>query len=264
MPTAGDGAEAERETALQEAFFWRLHGGLTQQGPGSDASTLRALALAAPVAEAPRILDLGCGPGRQTLALARASSGPVVAVDLIADFLAETDRRAAAAGLADRVTTRCASMAALAPPDFPDGGFDLVWSEGAIYNVGFEAGLRDWRRLLAPGGRVAVSELSWIAPRPPPPLAAYWRSGYPDMADVATNERRLEAAGYRLLDRFTLPEVDWWRDYYGPLEARLAALRQARDDPAWRRCVAEREQEIAVVREGLGAFGYVFYVMEAR
>ena len=45
---------------------------LPQQGPGSDASTLRALRMLGELPDAPRVLDLGCGPGRQTLALARS------------------------------------------------------------------------------------------------------------------------------------------------------------------------------------------------
>src|SRR5262249_11799155 len=54
-----------------------------------------------------------------------------------------------------------ASMSAL---DFPDASFDLIWSEGAIYVMGFAEGLRAWKRLLKPHGAIAVTELSWLGP----------------------------------------------------------------------------------------------------
>ncbi|NRA02079.1 MAG: hypothetical protein HRU00_05690 [Myxococcales bacterium] len=65
---------AKPEHAAIEVF-WKLHQGLPKQGPGSDASTRRALALVPELPSAPRILDLGCGPGRQTLVLARETGG---------------------------------------------------------------------------------------------------------------------------------------------------------------------------------------------
>ena len=69
--------------------------------------------------------------------------------------------------------------------------------------------------------------------------------------------------GFRLLGSFVLPESEWWDDYYTPLSARLDAARGARDDTDWTGAVAAYDEEIDVVREGLQAFGYVFYVMES-
>jgi len=79
-------------------------------------------------------------------------------------FLDELDRRAARAGLTERITTVNASMSAL---DYPDAAFDLIWSEGAIYVMGFAEGLRAWKRLLKRGGVIAVTEISWLGSKVP-------------------------------------------------------------------------------------------------
>lgn len=109
---------------MPDEAFWTLHDGLPRQGPGDRDSTLRALALMSELPSAPAILDIGCGPGMQTLDLARAA---ITAVDTHLEFLAELERRAEAAGLAARIVTRRASMTAL---PFAEASFDAVWCEG--------------------------------------------------------------------------------------------------------------------------------------
>ena len=68
--------------------FWHLHRGLPRQAPGSDATTRRLLSLADPLPAAGEALDLGCGPGRASLVLARETGLHVTAVDTSAEFLA--------------------------------------------------------------------------------------------------------------------------------------------------------------------------------
>ena len=205
---------------------------------------------------------MGCGPGRQTQVLAEALGGVVTAIDLLPPFLEELEARAEAAGLADRITTRRGSMLDLPAELFPDGSVDLIWSEGAIYNVGFDVGLADWRRLLAPGGRIGVSEIAWLVADPPERVRRYWEASYPGMRSRGENARAIEAAGYRLLGDLVVPERDWWDDYYTPIEARLDALRGERDDSVWQETIALYDEELEIARIGLSSFGYVFYVME--
>lgn len=245
-----------------EAFF-RLHDGLRQEGPGSDEATreaLRRLGLG-PLPAGARVLDLGCGPGRQTLALAEALGVSITAVDLHPPFLATLEQEAARRGLAHLVETRVADFGAL---DEPPGSVDLIWSEGAVYHLGWAAGLRRWRPLLRPGGRMALTELSWIGAAPAPEAAAFWSAAYPTMGTVAANTAAAEAEGFRVTDTFALPRAAW-TDYYGPLRARIAELRgEAERDPDLARAIEETERESALFEGDPESYGYVFYLLQAR
>jgi SAM-dependent methyltransferase len=243
-------------SAAQE-IFWQLHGSLAKQGPGSEASTLRALGLCAPLPREPRVLELGCGTGRATLTLARATGGTVTALDVWGPSLAALRERAAAAGLAARIEAEQQSMAA---PALGGRAFDLVWCESAVYTIGFDAALRAWRSSLAPGGALAISELAWLTPHAPLRARRFWREGYPAMRDHATNLRAIAGAGYALVSSFTLPDVDWEEGYYAELSRRIPELRAQHAEPEALACLDATEEEIAAFREREGSFGYVFYV----
>lgn len=243
-----------------------LHRDLPQQGPGSDAATARALSCVPPLGPEARILDVGCGPGRQTLVLARETPAAIEAVDVAPEFLATLRARAERAGLAARIRTHVMDMGAL---DFPDGRFALVWSEGAIYHLGFERGLRAWRRLLAPGGHLAATELSWLGAARPPEAEAFWAEAYPGMAGVEENAAAAGRAGYAVVETFALPETAWWEGYYTPLRERLAALRERlaalgerhAGDAAVLAALAATAREIDLFERHADAYGYVFYVL---
>ena len=96
---------------IAHAAWWQVNGELDQQGPGSDASTLRALAALPDLPDSPRIADLGCGPGRQTLALARATGGRVAALDLLPPFLKRLRDRARRARLESQICIAQCDMA---------------------------------------------------------------------------------------------------------------------------------------------------------
>ncbi|HBC37406.1 MAG TPA: SAM-dependent methyltransferase, partial [Porphyromonadaceae bacterium] len=66
---------------------------------------------------------------------------------------------AAKHNLQDRVKGITGDMASL---PFKEEELDLIWSEGSIYNIGFEKGLNEWRKLLKRGGYIAISEASWF------------------------------------------------------------------------------------------------------
>jgi hypothetical protein len=194
----------------------------------------------------------------QTLVLARETAGHVTAVDLHQPFLDELNRRAARDGLTQRITTLNASMSAL---DLPDSAFDLIWSEGAIYIIGFAAGLRAWRRLLKRNGAIAVTEISWLGPNIPVEAKRLWSRGYPAMTDVTTNLRTIESVGYAPIDHFVLPEAAWWDDYYAPLERRMDALgSEYRDDPEAMAFLDGELAEISLCRKYAASYGYVFYI----
>ena len=237
-----------------------LHAGLPREGPGSDGSTRAALARLPPLPPAPVIVDLGCGPGRQSLVLARAIGAKVIAVDLDQRYLDQLSRSAAAEGLAHLIELRRADMGAL---DFPLGSVDLVWSEGAAYILGFEQSLRRWRPLLKPTGLVAASELSWLTDDPPEEAKAFWAAAYPGMATVEENRHRARSAGFDVLGSFALPESAWWDEYYGPLLERMERLRP-NAGPSLAAHIGQLEREIELFRRHYEAYGYVFYLLRAR
>ena len=68
------------EPRLMEVFF-DVQRGLPRQGPGSKHSTVKAFELCAELSDNPTVLDIGCGPGMQTMILSELCSGPIIAVD---------------------------------------------------------------------------------------------------------------------------------------------------------------------------------------
>jgi SAM-dependent methyltransferase len=235
--------------------FFALHEALPRQGPGSDDTTLRLLALAGPLPTRPRALDLGCGPGRASLVLAAEANAHVTALDLHRPFLDELDAAAARRGLAAQIHTVLASMA---EPPFPDRPFDLVWAEGSAYNIGFDTALRRWRRLLAPGGVLVVTECEWATTTPSPQAAAFWADAYP----LRTTEQNIAAAreaGYRVAGVHPLPERDWWDEYYTAILDRLATADPT--IPGMPEAIAAERAEIALRREHGQDYRYTGYVL---
>lgn len=147
---------------------------------------------------------------------------------------------------------------------FDDGVFDLIWSEGAIYFMGLEAGLRAWRPLLAAGGRIAVSEMSWLSDERPQRVVSFWADAYAGMTTIAGNVQGLERAGYRLLETFVLSEAAWLEHFRAPLKRRVAELRAKYSADADALAVLDGEEaEIDFIVQDLHACSYVFYMAEA-
>ncbi len=240
-------------------LFFEIHSGLPRQGPGSAASTAKAFSLLKQLPPKPAILDVGCGPGMQTMDLARLGQGNITAIDNYQPFLDDLESRARDAGVADRVRTVNGDMNELA---YPDESFDLIWAEGSIYQMGFENGLRSWQRLLKPGGYIAVTEVSWLKPNPPRECADFWNENYPQIQEINDNLYVISKCGYQIIDQFVLPPSDWWDDYYTQIERKLPEFeRKYVDDEDARAVIGMELEEMSIHRKYADYYGYVFYVM---
>lgn len=236
--------------------FFEIHDGLPREAPGDEASARRALGLLCGLPREPLVLDLGCGPGAATALLARETGGRVVGLDLHAPFLRELEQRARRAGIGSRVHAVRADMGC---PPFAPGTFDLVWSEGALYSVGFDRGLAIARGLLRQGGHLVATEAVWLVPEPPDEVRRWWEGEYPAIAPVEVTLAMVAAAGLEVLGHFSLPAAAWW-EYYGPLEARLAELRRRHAANAVALEVLEEARvEVEMYRRFGSSYGYQLF-----
>jgi trans-aconitate methyltransferase len=240
--------------------FLEVYGTLPRAGPGGDVHTLRALGLV-PGPGPHAVLDLGCGPGKQTVVLASAlPEARLVAVDVLPSMVEEANRRVTAAGFRDRVVAVVGDMAA---PPVETGSRDLIWCEGAIYSMGVTEALRAWRPLLGSGGSVAFTEPVWLVESPPEEIRDWWSSEYPAISDRAGVEARIEAASYRTVGSFVLPASAWWDEYYGPMQDRVASLRERLpDDPIAGDVAAAAEAEIDYFRRFSDCYSYEFFIVQ--
>jgi trans-aconitate methyltransferase len=230
-----------------------LFGGMEKLGPGGDEHTLHMLRRL-PARRFDVVVDAGCGTGRQTLALARELGTLVHAVDSHEPFLRDLERRAAQAGLGDLVRTHCMDMREI-PAAF--GRIDLLWSEGAAYNIGFTNALETWAPAL---GLAVVSELAWLHDAIPDAARDFFSAGYPDMRGVDANVAAAEAAGYEVLETYTLPAEAWVDGYYDVLEPRARALVD-HPDAAVKEMALETISEIETFARSESSYGYVFLVL---
>ena len=259
---------------MDEQEQWRLFyevfdPSFPRLGPGDDASTLRALNSLLVAGgrgtdrlqpKRMRVLDIGCGTGAQTLQLARHLDGTILAIDNHQPYLDELESRARDEGLAERIRPCLKDMHALSEED---GVFDLVWAEGSLFVMGFQAGLEACFARLLPGGLAAVSELAWLLPDPPAECAEFFAAEYPAMLDVAANERLIADCGFELADEFVLPDSSWWDFYYRPLEARLARYRDKfATDPEKLELLEWIQAEIDIRRKYTKYYGNVFFLLQ--
>ena len=240
------------------SIIFEIFEDLPRQGPGLNEYTRRAFDMLTDLPERPEILDIGCGAGTQTMELARLCPGRITATDVHEPMLDELRRRSAAAGATDRITPLNMSMSEL---KFPDESFDAIWCEGAIFIIGFQEGLKSWRRLLKPGGYMIVSEATWFVDDPPTEAKAFWDACYPAITQARNNVRMAEEAGYSVVGTFPLPAEGWF-EFYRPLGPKLAAMRQKyQDDEAALTEIALCEREMEIYRKHHTSYGYTFFVL---
>lgn len=256
----GSGGAAKGIVAMDEMdLLVDLHRDTPRQGPGGDDETRLAVALSGLArTRGLKVADIGCGSGASTLVLARALDARITAVDFLPAFLGRLACAAADAGLSERIAPLEASMEAL---PFAEAEYDAIWAEGAVYNMGFAAGVEVWRRFLKPGGVLAVSELTWLTAERPADLQAHWDAEYPETDTASAKLAVLERLGYSPLGYFPLPERCWLDNYYRPIEARLPGFLDRHGRSPAARAIADAETAERLLYERNRAYvSYGYYI----
>ncbi len=236
-----------------------LHKSTERQGPGSIQHTLKALDLIHIKEEEPlKIADLGCGTGAASLTLAKSMDSKIVALDIFPEFLKELDGRSKSQGLESQIKTVQGSMDDL---PFQKEEFDIIWSEGAVYNIGFEKGIREWKDYLKPEGAIAVSEITWTTEDRPKEIEDFWESAYPEISSADKKIEILESNGYSLLGYFFLPSECWTSNYYEPLKEQFSRfLDEHKNNPLAQKVVNDTEEEIQLYQKFGKYYSYGFYI----
>lgn len=240
-----------------------FHKNQLRQGPGSDAATRKALDFLPLDRSLPlQIADIGCGTGASSLVLAQELHGQITAVDFFPAFLEKLEIRAQKQSLKANIQTLVGSMDAL---PFAAESLDLIWSEGAVYIMGFEEGIQAWQKFLKPGGYLAVSEITWLSNTRPPEIDQHWRNIYPQIATAGHKIQTLEQAGYALKGYFHLSPSDWLQHYYQPMEDRFVTfLNQQQHSAEAQNLVKGEQAEIALYRQYQDYLSYGFYLAQKR
>jgi SAM-dependent methyltransferase len=231
---------------------------LERQGPGSPEVTVKALSFVDGLNDNSRIADIGCGTGGQTLVIAQHTPGKITGIDLFPVFIDLFNRNAENLNFQDRVKGIVGSMDNL---PFQNEELDLIWSEGAIYNIGFEKGLTEWREFLKPGGYVAVSEASWFTERRPTEIEEFWMSEYPGIDTISNKVQQVQKAGYKPISTFILPDNCWTEHFYEPqVNVQKIFLEKNADNKGAIEFIANQRHETQLYHKYKEYYGYAFFI----
>ncbi len=243
-----------------EKYFFEAFSDMLRLGPGSKEATLEAIAMI-PVDNEVKILDIGCGVGTHTFIVAEALPNAIItAIDNNADYINQLNQTATKLGLANRVEGVTMSMFDM---NFESASYNFIFSEGAIYIAGFEQGLREWKKILKPGGAIICSEISWITETPSPEPKEYWVAAYPQIDTISNKVALAETLGYTSLKTSILPPNCWTDNYYQPLQNNLNTMKNRYIDNFEAQQVIEIiEQEIDMYNRYGNEYSYVFYTLQ--
>ena len=240
-------------------YFYELFEALPRCGPGDNASTRRAFNIIPTLPKQPLILDIGCGMGAQTIELAKISHGKIIALDNHQAFLDKLMETAKDEEVTENIIPKNMSMLEM---DFDENTFDLIWSEGSLYFMGFQNGLRRCHQLLKDNGYLAVTECVYLSSDPPAPVIQYFEREYPDIKSVKGRIELIQNEGFSLISHFTLPESSWFDSYYLPMEEELSRLNKKYQANKIALGIFEgMKDEINLYREYSDFYGYEFFIV---
>jgi len=149
----------------------------------------------------PNILDIGCGTGVPTIALAKLSSGQIIGIDIDEISLNLLRGKIQELGFHNRVSVIKGSINTM---DFPEESFDIIWAEGSLFVMGFEKSIKKCSSFIKPNGFLVVHD---------------------ENTDKTKKLESLIKYGYFLIAQFELSDDLWWREFYTPLKRLIQAFR---------------------------------------
>jgi SAM-dependent methyltransferase len=212
-------------TTLSPRFwevFFDVYDHLPRQGPGNKRSAQKALSQCNHLPSNPKILDMGCGVGGQTIQLSEITSGHITALDIHETSIKKLRNTIEEKGLTHRMMAIVADMA---KPGLPARNFDLIWSEGALYSIGLRPALQVCYELLKPGGYLVFTDAIWRKENAPDEVRQGFELDYPTMGWLEDDLTLLDDLNFKIITHFTLPDEAWWDDFYTPMIERIAELR---------------------------------------
>jgi ubiquinone/menaquinone biosynthesis C-methylase UbiE len=231
---------------------------IERQGPGSEEATKKSLSFISNLNEKSNILDIGCGTGGQTITIAQNSLGNIFGIDLFPDFVNKLNENARKLNLQSRIKGIVGSMENLS---FNNEEFDLIWSEGAIYNIGFKRGLKEWNKFIKKGGYIAVTEASWFTQQRPNEIEEFWMNAYSEIDTIPNKVLQLQESGYRPVATFIIPENCWTDNFYIPqVKAQELFLKKYKGNKTVEDLIANQKYEAQLYSKYKDYYGYVFYI----
>lgn len=231
---------------------------MERQGPGSPEVTLKALSFIDNLTKESKIVDIGCGTGGQTMVIAKHTSGHITGIDIFPAFIDIFNVNSRKLDLQDRVNGVVGSMDNL---PFQNEELDLIWSEGAIYTIGFEQGINKWHKFLKTGAFIAVTEASWFTEERPVEIDEFWKGAYPEIDTIPQKVIQLQKAGYIPIAAFVLPENCWIENFYAPqVSVQEKFLIQHAGNKTAEKFLEYQRHEAELYYKYKKFYGYAFYI----
>jgi len=228
-----------------------------RQGPGSPEITLKALSFIDGLTEKSKVADIGCGTGGQTMVLAQIIPCEITGVELWPDFINQFNQNAQNKNLHGRMKGIVGNMENL---PFQEEDLDLIWSEGAVYNIGFKRGLNEWRKFLKQGGYIAVTENTWFTEERPAEIQEFWQKAYSEIDTIPNKVAQMQKAGYLPIATFVVPE-SCWTNYYSIMQKTQASfLKKYNGNKTAEEFVGYQRYEAELYYKYKAYYGYVFYI----
>ncbi len=250
----------ENEKTIHEfdlSIVYEYFSNTERQGPGNSEETIKALSFINGLSDKSKIVDIGCGTGGQTMVLGENTPCEIIGIDSWSGFIDQLNQNAIIKKLNSRVKGIVGNMEEL---PFQKEEFDLIWSEGAIYNIGFERGLKEWWKFLKKGGYIAVTENTWFTDERPAEIQEFWQKIYPEIDTIPNKVAQMQKAGFIPVATYILPETIWIDYYLWQTIRRKSFLEKYSGNKIIEEFVASQQYEAELYYKYKEYYGYMFYI----